>query len=55
MSEHNLQMIETIERLLRLELKPSIHKRDEQDCLIRMQSNLSELKFLVQESILEQK
>ena len=55
MSDHILQTIETIENILRLELKPSIHKRDEQVCFMRMQANLAELKFLITESILEEK
>lgn len=55
MINQTIQVIETIERLLQLEIKPSIYKRDEQACLMRMQANLAELKFLIIEAILEEK
>lgn len=53
MSEHTLAIIDQIDRLIKLELKPSIHLRDEKACLIRIEANLAELKFLSTETQLE--
>ena len=51
MSKYTIDIIETIEGLITLELKPSIHARDEQACLMRMKANLAELKFLITETM----
>jgi hypothetical protein len=51
MSKQIIDIIETIERLIDLELKPSIHARDEHMCLLRMKANAAELKYLIYESI----
>ena len=55
MSKYIIDTIETIDRLIDLELKPSIHARDERACLIRMKANAAELKFLVCETMAHDK
>jgi hypothetical protein len=55
MSKQIIDIIESIERLIDIELKPSIHARDERACLIRMKANAAELKFLVAETMAHDK
>ena len=52
---HILDTIESLERIIDIDLRPSIFKRDEQACFMRMKANLAELKFLVNESLRELK
>jgi hypothetical protein len=55
MSKQIIDIIESIERLIDIELKPSIHARDERACMMRMKANAAELKFLVAETMAHNK
>jgi hypothetical protein len=44
---HTIEIIESIERLISIDLQPNIRLREEKACLMRMKANLAELKFLV--------
>jgi hypothetical protein len=48
---HTIETIESIDRLITIDLQPNIRLRDERACLMRMKANLAELKYLVCESI----
>jgi len=48
---YTIETIESIERIIDIDLKPSIHLRDEKACLMRIKSNLAELKYLHSETI----
>jgi len=44
---HIIEIIDSIDRLISIDLQPNIHLRDERACLMRMKANLAELKYLV--------
>jgi hypothetical protein len=52
---HLIDTLESLERIIDIDLTPSIHLRDEKACLMRVKANIQELKFLIKNSLGELK